>query len=136
MKRKSLRRAMPLPSPFLSTPQICPDLHWSGKSSQLIIDKGLEFIHNATVANKPFYLNLWFHVSHAPLQLTAEQLAPYNASTECPGLVRTLGDQVYDQCPHQVFRAAQHEADKQIGRLLTSLDKLSFSNNTVSAPLF
>ena len=38
---------------------------------------GLAAIDSATAAKKPFYLNLWFHISHAPMFPTKAQYQAY-----------------------------------------------------------
>ncbi|XP_065181104.1 arylsulfatase G-like [Sycon ciliatum] len=107
--------------------KVCPDVHWSGKSSGLIVDRGIEFIGNASKDQVPFYLNLWLHVSHAPLQLLPDQFAHYPLNRTC----RLEDPDVYTHCPEQVFRAAQHDADAQIGRLMSALDQMKLVANTL-----
>ena len=96
------------------------------------MDLGIDFIQNATAKQAPFYLNLWFHISHAPLNLLKEQLANFSMTKFCPwsGMTPDLED--FSGCPEQVFRAAQHDADTHIGRMLDFLHEKGLDKNTVS----
>jgi hypothetical protein len=54
------------------TPEAAFDLgdHWfPANSSRLLVDSGLGAIQQAAATSKPFYINLWFHISHAPVRL-------------------------------------------------------------------
>ena len=50
------------------------DKWFPSNSSRMIVDDGLAFIANSTA---PFYLNLWFHISHAPMLPTEAQYEAY-----------------------------------------------------------
>lgn len=96
------------------------DPWFPANSSTLIVDHALAFIQaNPT---EPFYLNLWFHISHAPLNPSPEQLANFSVEKYCPwsGMSpdHMASNQVYQRCPIQVFRASQHDADAQVGRFM------------------
>ena len=105
------------------------DPWFPSNSSKMIVDLGIAFMENATAAQHPFYLNLWFHISHAPLWPTDEQLAAFPTSS-CPGPNPGGNSQ---RCAMQVYRASQHEADRQIGRLLDWIDAApsGLANNTL-----
>ena len=94
------------------------DPWFPSNSSRQIVDYGIAFMKNASASKTPFYLNLWLHVSHAPLWPTDEQLAKYPTS-DCPGPNPGGRSQ---RCAVQVYRASQHDADAQVGRLLDWLD--------------
>lgn len=94
------------------------DPWFPSNSSRMIVDLGIDFMSNASGAGTPFYLNLWFHISHAPLWPTDEQLAKFPTS-DCPGPNPGKKKQ---RCAIQIYRASQHEADAQIGRLLDWID--------------
>ncbi|XP_065192729.1 steryl-sulfatase-like [Sycon ciliatum] len=119
------------PNPGPNTKLNCSDQLWPGRSSKAIVDLGMEFINNASVAKKPFYLNLWFHISHAPLNLMKEQLTNFSMQTFCPwsGMTPDLED--FTSCPEQIFRAAQHDADVHIGRMLDFLQSKGLDKNTL-----
>ena len=105
------------------------DPWFPSNSSKMIVDLGIAFMENATASQRPFYLNLWFHVSHAPLWPTDEQLAAFPTSS-CPG-PNPAGNS--RRCAMQIYRASQHEADRQIGRLLDWIDAApsGLANNTL-----
>ena len=109
----------------------CPDQLWPGRSSAAITQLGMDFIKNATSAGTPFYLNLWFHISHAPLNLLKEQLDNFSMTQFCPWSGMTPDLQDFTSCPEQIFRAAQHDADFHIGKLLDFLDQMNLRQNTV-----
>ena len=61
------------------------DPWFPSNSSRLLVDAGVGAIRQAAVVSKPFYLNLWFHISHAPLFPTPEQyqaLADWESPTK------------------------------------------------------
>ena len=76
------------------------------------------FIEMARAKNKPFYVNSWFHVSHAMLTPTEDQLLEIPFETACR-LAGTSSGQT--TCAHQIFWAAQQATDASIGRLLSWL---------------
>ena len=58
------------------------DEWFPANSSRLIVDHALAFINEAP--SKPFYLNLWFHISHAPLNPSPDQLELFDVDEYCP----------------------------------------------------
>ena len=96
----------------------CNDTHWAAHTADAIVDHSLRFIDAAVAREQPFFVNAWFHVSHAMLVPTEEQLAAYSYDSAC-----RLGALNSNQttCAHQVFWASQHAADASIGRLFTGL---------------
>eukprot|EP00037_Helgoeca_nana_P014910 m.140010 g.140010 ORF g.140010 m.140010 type:complete len:516 (+) comp22773_c0_seq2:134-1681(+) len=96
------------------------DQWFPANSSTLIVNHALGFIKQAPA--EPFYLNLWFHISHAPLNPSPEQLENFTVEEYCPwsGMspLHVASNRVYERCPIQIFRASQHDADAQIGRLM------------------
>eukprot|EP00994_Dinema_validum_P006107 NODE_436_length_1698_cov_64.612492_g318_i0.p1 GENE.NODE_436_length_1698_cov_64.612492_g318_i0~~NODE_436_length_1698_cov_64.612492_g318_i0.p1 ORF type:complete len:522 (-),score=178.90 NODE_436_length_1698_cov_64.612492_g318_i0:133-1647(-) len=102
------------------------DPWFPSNSSRQIVDYGIDFIEKAQQAQKPFYLNLWFHISHAPMWPTDEQLRTFPTS-DCPGPNPGHNQQ---RCAVQVFRASQFEADAQIGRFTRWLDSQPALRNT------
>lgn len=94
--------------------------HARGNSSERIVDETLAFIERNK--NRPFYVNAWLLDTHAILNPTEEQMAPY-AHLTVKG--------VPFKSPAQIYAAAATEADKQIGRLLAKLDEMGLSDNTI-----
>lgn len=69
-------------------------------------------------------INVWLHISHAPLNPTPEQLVNFSVTKYCPwsgAYSEQNGKDAFSKCPIQIFRASQHEADRQIGRLLDTV---------------
>jgi N-acetylgalactosamine-6-sulfatase len=69
--------------------------------------------------DKPFYCQLWLNDPHAPLKPSEEQLRSF------------LKNKPPFTPPAAVYGAAVQEMDRQIGRLLTALDELHLSRNTL-----
>lgn len=55
------------------------DMWFPSNSSRLIVDDALTHISTAQREGTPFYLNMWFHISHAPLLPTPKQYNAYAA---------------------------------------------------------
>lgn len=106
------------------------------RSTALIVDETIKFIQ----ANKdrPFYLNVWTLVPHAPLKPTPAQLKVYE------GLEPRADDPAFGEWMQKyaaaakdlksqmkVFCASLTDLDTQIGRLLQALDDLKLADNTI-----
>lgn len=106
------------------------------KSTALMVDETIRFAE----ANKerPFYVNLWTLVPHAPLKPTPEQLAVY-ADLQPKADDPAFGEWARKYYAHakdlrsqmQVFCASLTDLDTQIGRLLDALDRLGLTNDTL-----
>eukprot|EP00051_Salpingoeca_urceolata_P007692 m.99731 g.99731 ORF g.99731 m.99731 type:complete len:434 (-) comp15353_c0_seq1:8-1309(-) len=114
------------------------DPWFPSNSSRLIVDDAIAHMTSAVAQAKPFYLNLWFHISHAPLLPTAAQLQALgnhhgvkDPVTLCAGPNPHPHIIGYTTCSQLVYRASQFEADAQIGRLLDHLDATNLSSNTL-----
>ena len=111
------------------------DQWFPANSSRMIVDRGIAFVNASLKARQPFYLNLWLHISHAPLHPTPDQLVGFNASQYCPFSGMPPGkihaDDVWSWCPIAIFRASQHEADAQIGRFLHRLRQPDLAASTL-----
>jgi N-acetylgalactosamine-6-sulfatase len=96
----------------------------------------LDFIRSNP--GKPFYVNLWTLVPHAPLNPTPEQLALYQdlkPQPEEPGfgpwMQKYLGAAQDLRSQMQVFCASLTDLDTQIGRLLDALDAMHLAEDTL-----
>jgi N-acetylgalactosamine-6-sulfatase len=96
-----------------SQPDVFRSTEFRAQSSTLFIDRTIDFIERHR--DKPFYVQTWLLDTHARLQPTAEQMAPY---------ARLRG-------ATKIYYSAATDADKQIGRLLKRLDELGLSQNTI-----
>ena len=79
------------------------DTWFPSNSSRLIVDDGISAILRSKAESKPFYLNLWFHISHAPMRPTAAQ---YQALADCE-----YSDGLPPRCRRPLLAAARLTAD-------------------------
>jgi N-acetylgalactosamine-6-sulfatase len=93
---------------------------WS-KSTSLFVDETIRFIEENR--KRPFYANLWTLLPHAPLNPTAEQMAPYRRFAAT--------DKVDHKTAREIYYASVTDLDTQVGRLLKKLDDLELSANTL-----
>ena len=87
----------------------------------LVADEVVRFMK--VHAGEPWFINYSTLVPHAPLNPTAEQMEPYrrySAGAQAPFAGAT-----------QVYYAAVSELDRQIGRVLATLDELGLADNTL-----
>ena len=112
------------------------DPYFRAKSTALIVDETIRFI--TANKDKPFYVNVWTLLPHAPLKPTPEQLKVYENLTPSPSdpgfgdwmqkylaAARDLKSQM------QVFCASVTNLDEEIGRLLKAVDDLGLAESTV-----
>lgn len=91
------------------------------KSTAAFVDETIRFIQ--ANREKPFYVNLWTLLPHAPLNPTAEQMKPYERFSWGQGVVHTSAETIY--------YASVADLDTQIGRLLDELEKLGLAASTL-----
>jgi N-acetylgalactosamine-6-sulfatase len=110
--------------------------YFRARSTALMVDETIKFAQ----ANKdrPFYVNLWTLVPHAPLKPTPEQLAVYadlKPKADDPAfgewMQKYLGKAKDLRSQMQVFAASVTDLDTQVGRLLDALDSLGLTNDTL-----
>lgn len=89
------------------------DPEFNARSSEYVVDEAIRFIE--ANKSKPFFVNVWLKDLHAYLDPNEEQMAEY---PDRKGAVK-------------VYYSAATHADKQIGRLLSKLDDLGLTENTV-----
>ncbi|MBM3889755.1 MAG: N-acetylgalactosamine 6-sulfate sulfatase (GALNS) [Verrucomicrobia bacterium] len=106
---------------------VCNDPAWTEpmatfwpKSTALFVDEALKFIRENK--DKPFYLNLWTLLPHAPLNPTDEQMKPYE---------RYSWKGVPFKSAETIYYASVSDLDTQVGRLLDELETLGLANNTL-----
>lgn len=76
-------------------------------------DHAVRFIRESK--DSPFYINLWLHETHHLVSATEADKAPYPDTPE----------------PQRTYYAAVTRADRQVGRVLDTLDELGLSANTL-----
>ncbi|MCP5112514.1 MAG: sulfatase-like hydrolase/transferase, partial [bacterium] len=90
------------------------------RSSERIADETIKFVE--ANRDRPFYINAWLYDPHSPLHPTEEMMAPY------ADLSPRWGEH---KGALQVYYAVLTNLDRHIGRILTRLDQLGLSDNTV-----
>jgi N-acetylgalactosamine-6-sulfatase len=112
------------------------DPYFRAKSTEAIVDETIQFIQ----ANKdrPFYVNAWTLLPHAPLKPTPEQLQVYESLAPRaddpafgPWMQKYLSEAQDLKSQMQVFCASLTDLDTQVGRLLRALDELGLAENTI-----
>ncbi len=106
------------------------------KSTTQIVDETIRFI--SANRDKPFYVNVWTRLPHAPLYPTPEQLKPYESLTPRandpafgPWMQKYLGAAKNLNEQMRIFCASLTDIDTQIGRLLRTLDEMKLADNTI-----
>jgi arylsulfatase A-like enzyme len=112
------------------------DPYFRAKSSAMIVDETIRFIR--ANQDRPFYVNVWTLLPHAPLKPTPEQLQVYAALAPHaddpafgPWMQKYLAGAKDLKSQMQVFCASLTDLDAQIGRLLQALDDLKLAGNTI-----
>lgn len=83
-----------------------------------LTDEALKFIDNS--ASKPFFLYLAHHAPHTPLEAPAELVSHYE---------KKVSPQTKHR--HPKYAAMVHSLDESVGRIMTHLDKLGLTKNTI-----
>jgi arylsulfatase A-like enzyme len=113
-----------------------PTAPFMTKSTHWIIEDGIDFIEKHKNKDKPFYLNLWTLIPHAPLDPTNEELADYDKLKTKPedfnswmrGYVDSAGDMNNQM---KIYCASMTSLDCAIGKLLDYLDQNGLAENTI-----
>ncbi len=90
------------------------------RSSETIADRVIEFAEQNR--ERPFYINAWLYDPHSPLQPTEEMMAPYEE------LSPKWGNQ---KGAMQVYFGVLTNLDRQVGRVLSALDRLKLAEDTM-----
>ena len=109
------------------------DYFWT-HSTDLVVDQAIAFLEKNT--DKPFYLNLWTLLPHAPNRPTAAQLAEYKNIKANPqdfeSWMRGYAKDAKNlQQQMETYCAAMTNVDKALGRLLDKLDEMKIADNTL-----
>jgi arylsulfatase A-like enzyme len=91
------------------------------RSSELIADEAIAFIDKHR--EKPFYLDVWMHAMHAPLDPSEEEMKRFK-----PRMTGVSGTYT---TPSQVYQSSLTDMDRHIGRILAKLDELHLTDNTI-----
>jgi arylsulfatase A len=100
-----------------------PDLEPTGPGDYLtdvLTDKALALMEEQVAARRPFFINLWYHTVHTPIEGK-------------PALVRHYQEKITEKHrqrnPH--YAAMVHSMDANVGRLLARIDALGIRENTL-----
>lgn len=96
------------------------DPFFRAKSTGMFVDEAIKFIEQNK--DKPFYINLWTLVPHAPLNPSEDQTKVYDQ-------LRPRG--APDRGTKVVYYSTVRDMDAQLGRLLAKLDELKLADNTI-----
>lgn len=112
------------------------DPYFRAKSTGFFVDEAIRFMKENR--SRPFYINVWTLLPHAPLKPTAEQLGVYASlgprtneagfgryMREYLGAANNLTNQM------RTFCASLTDLDTQVGRLLQALEDLKLADNTI-----
>jgi arylsulfatase A-like enzyme len=97
-------------------------------------DRALEFIR--AKKGKPFYLNVWSLLPHAPLRMSEEQRLPYRDITPkpeafAPWMAKYLQAARDPAGQLRMYLAAIDEVDRNVGRLMRELALLGIEKDTI-----
>ena len=98
-----------------------PDLEPGSKGEYLtdrLTDKALEIVERAV--DRPFFLNLWYHSVHTPIEGKPELVAKYRSRLKPNGVHRNPD-----------YAAMVHSLDENVGRVLAKLDQLGIADRTI-----
>jgi N-acetylgalactosamine-6-sulfatase len=96
--------------------------YFRARSTGLFVDEAVKFLDETK--GRPFYLQLWTLVPHAPLNPTPEQLKVYDRFAPPAKTVPY-------KSARQIFYASVTDLDTQIGRLMKALDDRKLADNTI-----
>jgi arylsulfatase A-like enzyme len=110
-----------------------------------LTDKAIELIKNK--GDIPFFLNLWYYLVHVPIQAKREITRYYKEKRKKMGLdeVKTFEVGEYFPCEHKSkyrikrrlvqsdpkYAAMIHSLDENVGRILTAIEEIGETENTV-----
>ncbi len=118
----SLANAQNLPLGNFSDPW------WSAKAGDAIKNHGINWMNASVAAGQPFYLNLWWHMSHDTIDPLPAQMADFPFKSTCLFPATMAGQTV---CPSQIYWGAQTNADKTtFAPVIAMLDTLGIRNST------
>ncbi|SVC54131.1 uncharacterized protein METZ01_LOCUS306985, partial [marine metagenome] len=85
-----------------------------------LTDKALVIMEKQAKASRPFYLNLWYHSVHTPIEGKPELVERYRKKIN-PNSVRK----------NSHYAAMVHSLDENVGRVLAKIDELGIAGNTL-----
>jgi hypothetical protein len=102
------------------------DKWWSADVDDFTRDHGIAFMKQCVDAGKPFYLHLWWHMSHDTIDPRPEQLLDFPFKETCLFSAKAAGQTI---CPSQIFWGSQTYSDKsRYAQVVTFSSKFQFKN--------
>lgn len=101
---------------------------WSADVGDDIRDSGIMAMKAARDAKTPFFIQLWWHMSHDTIDPRPEQLADFPFEETCLFMSKMAGQTI---CPSQIFWGAQTYSDKErFTPVLDAVKDLGLEDNT------
>ncbi len=100
-----------------------PDLEPGAPGDYLtdrLTDRAIEIIHR--VKSRPFFLNLWYHTVHTPIEGKPDLVAKYQ---------RKLASHPKSVHRNPDYAAMVESLDQNVGRVLDTLDQLELTDDTI-----
>jgi arylsulfatase A len=100
-----------------------PDLEPGREGDYLtdrLTDKALAVMEQQAKAKRPFYVNLWYHTVHTPIEGKPELVERYRKRIKPDSISKN---------PH--YAAMVHSLDENVGRVLAKLDQLGIADDTL-----
>jgi arylsulfatase A len=88
-----------------------------GYSAPLVVGEAIDWLRNARDKDAPFYLQVWTHEPHLPIESDPEFMAPYREHTDQPGVLEHHGN--------------VSQLDHAFGMLMDELDRQGLADSTL-----
>lgn len=85
-----------------------------------LTDKAIALMKERSATKEPFFINLWYHTVHTPIEGKPDLVTHYE---------NKITGKSQQRNPY--YAAMVHSLDENVGRLLTALDELKISDNTL-----
>jgi len=114
--------------------QLYPEsnLYFPGFASELITNDSLSWMSTQLVANKSFYINIWYQTGHAPLNTLPNEASNQGFPNSANPYI-TLGESMVsdNQRPLQTYASLVNREDQEIGRIVRWLESEQLDEEVV-----
>lgn len=100
-----------------------PDLEPGAEGDYLtdtLTNKAIEVMEERAATEQPFFINLWYHSVHTPIEGKPELVEHYT---------NKITENHIQRNPH--YAAMVHSLDENVGRVLKKIDELGIADNTL-----
>ncbi|MCA9130803.1 MAG: sulfatase [Planctomycetales bacterium] len=108
---------------YFSDWRYVPDLE-PGQPGQYLTDaltaQALQVMEDCAKAKRPFFINLWYHAVHTPIEGKPDLVRHYEAK---------ITNELRQRNPY--YAAMVHSLDENVGRVLGRIDELGLAENTL-----